>query len=180
MHEWHTSKSTNPMKLINEFIGFSFDTDYSGAQVVSGVKVTDRMFTSEDEAINYVTNNSYGGETAYLAAYTTKKLSKAYRAAFANFVEKDKQYVSFRNALTIAYGRTSSKATCPECQSSINLRYGNRFKSCPVCGSKKIISDSNWKALETKHRLSIKAAEALSKEAEKNGVTFVCGIEWHC
>lgn len=25
-----------------------------------------------------------------------------------------------------------------------------------------------------------KAAENLSKEAEKNDVTFICDIEWHC
>ena len=46
--------------------------------------------------------------------------------------------------------------------------------------SPKIISDSNWKTLETKQRMSARAAENLKKEAEKNDVTFVCGIEWHC
>ena len=94
--------------------------------------------------------------------------------------DKQKEYTAFKNGLTIAYGRTASKATCPHCGSSINLQYGRRFKSCPVCGSPKIISDSNWKTLETKQRMVTKAAENLKKEAEKNDVTFICGIEWHC
>ena len=180
MHEWHTSKSTNPLKLINEFAGYEFDTDYGGRQEVSRVKVTNKMFSSHEEAINFVTNSSYGGETAYMAAYTTKKLSKGFQNAFASFLAKYNEYLAFEKDLTIAYGRKSSKATCPYCGSSISLKYGKRFKTCPVCGSTEIISDSNWKTLETKKRMSEKAAENLSKEATKNEVTFVCGIEWHC
>lgn len=180
MHEWHTSKSRNPLKLLEEFVGYEFDTDYGGRLEVLQVKITNRIFPSENDAITFVTNQSYGGETAYMAAYTTKKLSKGYQEAFTNFLTRYNEYTKFKNTLTIAYGRTSSKATCPSCGSSINLKYGNRFKSCPVCGSSKIISDSNWKTLETKKRMSEKAAENLSKEAQKNEVTFVCGIEWHC
>lgn len=180
MHEWHTDSGKNPLSLINEFSNFEFETDYGGRQTVAGVKVTNRVFTNHDEAVEFVTNQSYGGETAYLAAYTTKKLTKGYQNAFTNFLTKHKEYLSFKDHLTIAYGRTSSKATCPDCGSSISLKYGYRFKVCPVCGSKKIISDSNWKMLDTKQRMVERAAEALSKEAQKNDVTFVCGIEWHC
>lgn len=180
MHEWHTNNSRNIMELINEFVGYRYDTDYGGGLTVRDVKITQRMFTNHDDAANYVTSQSYYSETAYLAAYTAKKLSKGYLNAFSNFLAKYNEYVNFEKNLTIAYGRTSSKATCPNCGSSINLKYGKWFKSCPVCDSKKIISDSNWKTLDTKRRMCEKASEALSKEAEKNDVMFICGIEWHC
>ena len=180
MHEWHVRSSKNPMNLIQEFLGYRFDTDYGGPEEVTRVKITDRIFTSEDETINFVTRSSYGGNTAYIAAYTTKKLSKEYQNAFSVFLTRYKEYTDFKDHLTIGYGRSASKTTCPTCGSSINLKYGGRFKSCPVCGSSKIISDSNWKMLETKQRMSEKAAENLRKEAEKISITFICGIEWHC
>lgn len=180
MHEWHTNQSKNILRLINEFTGFEFDTDYSGREKVTRVEATNKVFSNHDEAISFVTNKSYGGNTAYIAAFTSKKLSKGYQNAFDNFIVKYKEYINFKKNLTISYGRTASKATCPDCGSSISLKYGSRFKSCPVCGSKKIISDSNWKVLNTKKRIAEKAAENLSAAAEKNDVTFVCGIEWHC
>lgn len=180
MHEWHSNSSKDILSLINEFNGYTFDTDYGGRQEVSQVKILNNVFSTYEDALTCVTNKSYGGETAYLAAYTTKRLLKGYQNAFANFLEKYNEYTNFKKNLTIAYGRSASKVTCPECGSSINLKYGGRFKACPICGSKKIISDSNWKALETKKRMMEKAAENLSKAAEKNDVTFVCGIEWHC
>lgn len=181
MHEWHTNKSYNPLTLINEFTGFEYNTDHSGRLRTKGVKVVNRMFASDEDAINFVTNQSYYSDYAYMAAYTTsKKLSKGYQNAYNNFFAKYNEYLNFSDSLTVAYGRTSTKATCPNCGSSISLKYGNRFKACPVCGSGKIISDSNWKTLETKKRMSEKAAENLAKEAEKNGVLFVCGMEWHC
>lgn len=168
------------MNLINEFDGFVYDTDYAGEQATKGVMITNKFFSTEDQAIDFVTKQSYYSEYACMAAYTTKKLSKGFSNAFSVFFARNKEYVEFRKNLTIAYGRKSSKATCPECGSSISLKYGHRFKTCPVCGSKKIISDSNWKTLETKKRMREKAAENLSKEAEKNDVMFVCGMEWHC
>lgn len=180
MHEWHTNESKNILGLINEFDGFEFDTDYSGVQQVKAVNVTKRVFSNHEDTISFVTSQSYGSTTAYLAAYTSKKLSKGYQDAFDNFLTKYKEYQAFNNGLTIAYGRTASKATCPSCKSSINLHYGKRFKCCPVCGSTKIISDSNWKILDTKKHMTEKAAQLLSRVAEKNEVTFVCGIEWHC
>lgn len=180
MHEWHTNQSKNILSLINEFNSFEFNTDYSGREKVTRVEVTNRVFSDHDEVISFVTNKSYGGNTAYLAAFTSKKLSKGYQNAFDNFLAKYKEYVNFKRDLTISYGRTASKATCPDCGSSISLKYGSRFKACPICGSKKIISDSNWKMLDTKKRMAEKAAENLSAAAEKNDVTFVCGIEWHC
>ena len=180
MHEWHTNTSRNPLRLVSEFIGFEFDTDYGGRQEVSKVVTTSRMFTSNCDALNFVTSSSYGGNIAYMAAYTAKKLSKAYQNAFTAFLSKYNEYLDFKKNLTIAYGRKSSKATCPDCESSISLKYGKNFRNCPVCGSKKIISDSNWKTLDTKKRMYEKAAENLAKEAEKNDVTFICGIEWHC
>lgn len=181
MHEWHTDNSKNPLYLIKEFESFRFDTDYTDEiQKVSQIKMTGRIFSSKEDALNFVTNSSYGGNTAYMAAYTTKKLSKGYQSAYSNFFLKYNEYTTFKRNLTIAYGRKSSKATCPTCGSSISLKYGYMFKECPVCGSRKIISDSNWKTLDTKWKMCEKAAENLSKEAEKNDVTFICGIEWHC
>ena len=134
MHEWHTRRSKDIQSLINEFTGFEFDTDYGGRHKVSKVEVTKRMFKDEESAINSVTGSSYGGSTAYLVAYTTKKLSKAYQNAFDNFITKYNEFLKFKDDLTIAYGRKSSKATCPQCDSSINLRYGRRYRVCPVCG----------------------------------------------
>lgn len=180
MHEWHTNTSKNIQRLIDQFVGYEFRTDYGGNNEVKRVVVTNKIFTTEEEALNYVTRTSYGGSTAYLAAFTTKKLSKAYQNAFNNFISRKKDYEDFEKGLNIAFGRKASKVTCPECGSSINLAYGKRFTYCPVCSSRKIISDSNWKTLETKKRMAAKAAENLSVEAEKNDVTFLCGIEWHC
>lgn len=180
MHEWHSNSSKDILNLINEFSDYRFNTDYGGRQKVSQVKVLNNVFSTYEDALTCVTNKSYGGNTAYLAAYTTKKLLKGYQAAFSNFITKYKEYLEFKNNLNIAYGRSASKVTCPACNSSISLKYGGLSKVCPVCGSKKIISDSNWKALETKKRIMEKAAENLSETAEKNDVTFVCGIEWHC
>lgn len=180
MHEWHTRSSSNPVDLIEEFLGYEFDTDYSGNEKVTKVKITERVFSSEEDARSFVTRSSYGGNTAYIAAYTSKKLSKGYQNAFSNFLAKYRESTDFKEHLTIGYGRSASKTTCPTCGSSISLKYGGRFKSCPVCGSRKIISDSNWKMLETKERLTNKAAENLKKEAEKIGLNFICGIEWHC
>lgn len=180
MHEWHTNQSKNPISLINEFTGYKFETDYGGTQEVSNIQITARVFSNEEEAITFVTKNSYGGETAYLAAYTKKKLTKGYQSAFVSFTTKYKEYLDFEKNLTIAYGRSANRVTCPNCNSSINLKYGRRFKVCPVCGSNEIISDSNWKILDTKRSMCEKAAKNLKKEAEKNEVTFVCGIEWHC
>lgn len=179
-HEWNTNASKNILSLIKEYTGFQYDTDYGGRLTAGDVEITNKVFPSEDEAINYVINSSYYSGHAYLAAYTTKKLSKGYSSAFLNFCLKYKEYVSFKENLTVAYGRKASKVTCPYCGSSISLKYGNRFKACPVCGSTKIISDSSWKALDTKKRIMEKAAENLSKEADKNDITFVCGMEWHC
>ena len=180
MHEWHQNRSKNIMRLINEFMGYEFDTDHSGRLEVKQVNVLDRVFNNDEDAINFVTSKSYYTQTAFLVPYTTKKLSKGYQNAFKNFISRYNEYQNFDNNLTIAYGRTSSKATCPSCGSAISLKYGRRFKRCPVCGSEKIISDSNWKTLETKRRMAEKASEALEKEAIKNDVTFICGIEWHC
>lgn len=181
MHEWHTRESKNPLTLINHFIGFEHSVD-EGHSTVKRVNVTNKIFSTEEEASSFVCKQSYYScsDCAYLAAYTTKKLSKGFQNAFNAFLERNKEYTDFENNLTIAYGRVSSKATCPTCGSSISLKYGRRFKLCPVCGSKKIISDSNWKTLETKERMRKKAAENLEKEATKNDITFICGIEWHC
>lgn len=178
MHEWHTETSKNILSLVREFDGFVFERD--GRETTSEVSILDKVFKEEVEARTYVTNKSYGGRTAYIAAYTQKKLSKAYQNAFASFLTKYKDYKSFKANLTIGYGRTSLRVTCPYCDSSITLKYGGKYKACPVCGSPKIISDSNWKILDTKQRLMEKAAENLSKEATKNDVTFLGGIEWHC
>lgn len=180
MHEWHTNESHNPLKLINEFDGFEYDTDYAGRLETKGVQITNRLFSTSEDAINFVTKQSYYSDYAYMAAYTTKKLSKGYQNAYSVFITRYNEYVNFRKNLNIAYGRKSSKATCPECGSSISLKYGGRHKSCPVCGSRRIISDSNWKMLDIKRRMSEKAAENLAKEAQKNDVMFVCGMEWHC
>lgn len=180
MHEWHSRCSTIIVQLINEFMGYRFNTDYSGNEEVTNINITSKIFKDSTEARDYVTRSSYGSNTAVIAAYTTKKLSKAYQNAFNNFITRRKEYVTFEKELNIGYGRKSSKVTCPECGSSISLHYGKRFKDCPICHSRKIISDSNWKALETKERMMKNASEILQREASKNEVTFICGIEWHC
>lgn len=180
MHEWHTNTNRNPLKLIDEFIVFKYETNYAGTQEVSRINITGKMFTCKDDALTYITSSSYYSGVAYLAAYTSKKLSKGYQNAYTNFITRYNEYLDFEKNLTVSYGRKSAKVACPSCGSSISLKYGHRFKECPVCGSKKIISDSNWKTLDTKRKMAEKAAENLSKEAEKNDVTFICGIEWHC
>ena len=108
MHEWHTNTSKNPLRLISELMGFEFDTDYGGRQEVSKVVTTSKMFPSHEDALNFVTRSSYGGNTAYMAAYTTKKLSKAYQNAFTAFLSKYNEYLDFKKNLTISYGRKTS------------------------------------------------------------------------
>ena len=179
MHEWHTSNSKNPYSLVKYYEDFKFDTDYNGREQVSSVRITNNVFSKEEDAKSFIARNSYGGTAAYMAAYSTKKLTRGYQNAFESFLQKYREYLLFRKNLTISYGRKSIRVTCPHCDSSITLKYGGKFKACPVCGSTKIISDSNWKTLETKRKLVEKASETLAKEAEKNDVTFVCGIEWH-
>lgn len=168
------------MQLIEHFMGFEFDTDYSGRREVSDVELTRNVFDDEAKARSFVTDRSYGTDTARLAAISTGKITKAYQNAFESFFQRYREYRVFKDGLTIAYGRSSSKVTCPDCGSSISLAYGKRFRSCPVCHSLKIISDSNWKLLDTKRKLAVKASETLRVEAQKSGVTFICGIEWHC
>jgi len=180
MHEWHPNQSKNILSLINKFLGFEFDTDYGGRLVVEQVKITNKMFSNQEEAMTYVTSKSYGSETACLAAYTTKELSRGYWNAYNSFISKYNEYLKFKNELTVAYGRRASKVTCPNCGSTINLKYGKKFRACPVCGSSKIISDTNWNFLDAKKKTAEKAANNLTREAEKNDVNFVCGIEWHC
>lgn len=46
MHEWHTEQSKNPLKLIHEFVGFEFDTDYGGRQEVSRVSITNKVLAN--------------------------------------------------------------------------------------------------------------------------------------
>lgn len=181
MHEWHTNTSTNILSLINQFLGFQYETDYSGQEEVKRVKISNRTFPDVDSARTYVTDASYSdSNTAYLAAVIPGKTSKAYQNTYANFLAKYKDYTDFERNLTIAYGRKASKVTCPHCGSSINLKYGARFKECPVCGSSKIISDSNWKTLDTKKKMCEKASAVLAQAAVKDKITFICGIEWHC
>lgn len=180
MHEYHSNTSTNILYLIEDFMGYTFTTDYTGVETVDNVEVTNKVFKDSLETRNYITRASYGSNTAVIAAYTTKKLSKAYQNAFDNFITRRKEYSLFKRDLNIGFGRKSSKVTCPNCGSSINLHYGKKFKECPICHSKKIISDSNWKALEAKKNLMYKAGEILQREALKNDVIFMCGIEWHC
>lgn len=179
MHEWHTDKSTNIQNLIDKFIGYDYNSS-NGNETISDVSITNRTFDNETAARNYVTECSYGSNTAYIATITNQKTTKAYQKAFSNYLDRRKDYVDFHKHLNIGTGRKSSKVTCPECNSSINLKFGSRFKYCPVCKSTKIISDSNWNMLETKKRLMRKAAETLNNEALKCGVTFICGFEWHC
>lgn len=183
MHEWHTRTSTNIQALIGHFMGYEFDTDYGGREEVTGITIASKLYNDVDTARTYVTDASYGSNTAVIAAYKTSdsaKITKAYNEAFANLLKRRREFVEFDRGLNIAYGRKASKVTCPNCSSSINLAYGSRFKACPVCGSSKIISDSNWNILKTKEGLVSKASAALQKEAEKCGISFICGIEWHC
>lgn len=179
MHEWHTKSSPDILSLVNEFEGYNYRDDY-GSQTVRGVIISERVFTDTEAACTYVTDTSYRGRNAYIATCYNKKVTKAYQNAFRSFLDKYNECVKFEKELTIAYDRKSSKATCPNCESSISLSYGRNFKRCPVCGSTKIISDSNWKTLETKRGMVKKASQSLKEEAIKCGVVFVGGFEWHC
>lgn len=181
MHEWHICRNTNLNSLINEFIGFEYRTDWTDAvQTIKRVTISDRSFNDTKSAEIYVCNSSYGDDGAVIAMLVgNKKATKGFQKALENYKTKRKDYLSLERDLNLGYGRKSEKVTCPQCNSSISLKYGSRFKACPVCGSKKIISDSNWKSLETKKKLMIKASEALAEEAVKNSISFVGGFEWH-
>lgn len=181
MHEWRTHRSTNLLQLISWFKGFQYQTDYNDdTSVIQHVNVLNRTFKDASEAANYATSQSYGSGSACIVMHAPGKITKAFTTAFDNFVARKKEYDAFERNLNIGYGRKSSKVSCPNCGSSINLRYGSRFKACPICTSKKIISDSNWKTLETKEKLMEKANSLLQKEAAKAGIEFVGGFEWHC
>jgi predicted RNA-binding Zn-ribbon protein involved in translation (DUF1610 family) len=181
MHERRTERSTNLLQLISWFKGISYQTDYRDEfSVIKNARVLNRTFKDASEAANYAASQSYGSDSACVVMHAPGKITKAFTAAFESFTTRKKEYEDFERNLTIGYGRKSSKVTCPNCGSSISLRYGSRFKACPICTSKKIISDSNWKTLETKEKLMEKANNLLQKEASKVGVEFVGGFEWHC
>ena len=181
MHNYEYRKNTNPLSIIDYFTDFEFDTDHSDErETPKGVVFMSETFSNEEDAEEAAGNKSYwDGTSIAIAKVTTHKISKAFEKAFDAFKEKRKDYLNFDKNLTIAFGRKSTKVTCPHCKSMINLSYGKWYKSCPICGSKKIISDSNWNMLASKKKLMGKAAAKVSEEAIKCGVTFIGAIGWH-
>ena len=181
MHNYEYRKSTNPLSIIDCFTNFKFETDHSDdLETPKGVVFMSETFSNIEDAQEAAGNKSYwDGTSIAIAKVVTRKISKAFEKAFDAFREKRKDYFNFDKNLTIAFGRKSSKVTCPHCKSMINLKYGGLHKSCPICGSRKIISDSNWNMLESKKKLMAKAAAKVSEEAAKCGVTFVGAIGWH-
>jgi len=182
MHNYEHRSGTNVLQLIDYFLSFPYRSDGNDDREAypTSVRFMSETFTSKSEAEDKAGDRSYwDGTCIAIAKVTSGKVTKAFTTAYNNFIEKRKEFTTFKRELNIGYGRKSTKVTCPNCGSSISLRYGSRFKECPVCGSKKVISDSNWKILHTKEGLMIKASDTLAREAGKCGVTFVAAIGWH-
>lgn len=182
MHNYEYRTGTNLLSLINYFKDYTYRSDRydDREETPDGVQLVSGTYKSLDEAVEKAKNTSYwSGTTIAITVNVPGKVTKAYTNAFKSFWDKRKEAEKFEKELNIGYGRKSTKVTCPNCESSISLKYGSRHKCCPICGSTKIISDSNWKSLSTKKNMVLKSAEALSKEASKNNVTFVAAIGWH-
>lgn len=182
MHNYKYSSSTDLLSIIEYFENYTYQSDHYDDEPMkpSGVTYLSKTYTSESEAKNAAGDKSYwDGTSIAIATVASGKITKAFQNALVSFKEKRMEYKNFKRDLNIGYGRKSSKVTCPNCGSSISLSYGSRFKVCPICASKKIISDSNWKTLETKKNLMTKASVALAREAAKCNAVFVGAIGWH-
>lgn len=180
MHEWCIRKSTDIDYLKRYFKGYQHDSD-NGYIEIEDVRMSSRVFKTYEEASSYIqANTEYDGRDAIIVTVVPNKTSKAYDKAKARFEEVNKDYTKFKKALNVGYGRKSDKVTCPHCGSAISVKYGGRYTECPVCGSTKIISDSNWNTLKTKENMVKKAAAKMEEEATKCGIYYVGGSEWHC
>lgn len=182
MHNNIRKEDHDIMNLVKRFLDIEYKTDYSDySEKVNNVIVTDEINKDSEALGDRLCSKAYwgGGGSAYIGTYIPGKITKAFEAALSNFLEKRKDYLNFKKILNIGYGRKSAKVTCPNCDSNISLKYGSRFKTCPICGSSKIISDSNHKKLETKKKLVNKAAGNLNSEVSKLGGFFVGGFSYH-
>lgn len=182
MHNYIRRKGTNILKLIDEFMDITFYPDCSdGPENIKSVIITDTISNDSSKLQDNMEEKSYWGgqDTAYVGTFIPGKTTKAFQNALKDFLDKRKDWKTFKSELNIGFGRKSSKVTCPKCESSISLKYGHRFKNCPVCGSTEIISSSNWKRLETKNELMKKSAIKLETEIGKLGGCFVGGFGYH-
>lgn len=182
MHQRISRSSSKFLDLVNEFKGYSYQTDHSDRpDEIKDVRLISGTYNDQEELLDTLCSRSYGNPgCAYIGIYLPKKSSKAFLNARSDFEKKLKDYKDFEKSLDITYGRKSSKVTCPRCGSNISLAYGKGKTSCPVCHSSKIISDSNWKKLKTKKDIMEKASLKLDNEVGKLGGTFICGFEYHC
>lgn len=181
MHQRLSRSSSKFLDLVDEFKGYSYQTDYHDRpDEIEDVRLISGTFNDKEKLLDTLCGKSYSTGYAYIGIYLPKKSSKAFLNARSDFEKKLKDYNNFKNSLDITYGRKSSKVTCPRCGSNISLAYGKGKTCCPVCHSSKIISDSNWKKLKTKKDIMEKASEKLSSEVGKLGGTFICGFEYHC
>lgn len=181
MHQTISNSSTNILNLIDEFKDQYYQTDYHDSpDRIMDVKLVSGISNNSSDLCDSLCRKSYGTDYAYVGTYIPKKVSKGFTNAMEDFKKKWKDYTDFKAELDITYGRKSSKVTCPRCESNISLAFGKRKTCCPVCGSRKIISDSNWKRLDTKLEILKKAASKLSLEIGKIGGKFICGFEYHC
>ena len=180
MHEWKTRTSSS-RKRLEEIFTFTHETD-DGYDTVRGVTWENKEFTNEEEAQAYCQRRSYGSDYACGVTIVKGKKSKAYLNALERYNTRKKEYDTFNRELSMAYGRTSEKTTCPNCKSSINTKYAavRHFRTCPVCGSMEVISKSNWEKLALKERLAEEAEANLGKEAQKCGIYYLASFEWHC
>lgn len=178
MHEWKSRTSTSLSVLERFFTDMEHATD-DGYDTCKGVRMITKEFTNDDEARAYLTRASYGDNKAACGLVVTSKKTKEWETAYARFNTRHKELNDFEKNLSAAYGRTSERVTCPHCKSSMARKYLTRTKVCPVCGSREIISDSNWKALELKRRLYNEAEQNLAKISEKCGIHFMAAFEWH-
>lgn len=181
MHQRLSRSSSKFLDLVNEFKGYSYQTDYNDKPYeIKDVLLISGTFNDQEKLRNTLCGRSYGTDYAYAGIYLPKKSSKAFLNARNDFEKKLKDYNDFKRSLDITYGRKSNKVTCPRCGSNISLAYGKGKICCPVCSSSKIISDSNWNKLKTKKEIMEKASLKISTEVEKLGGTFICGFEYHC
>lgn len=183
MHEWHSEKSSNYLSLERCFTGYTYQTDYTDTvSEVKGVKFQNKFFKTESEARMYITSCSYGSDYAYMALvkHNDYKITKSWQTAFDLFIKKQQEYKSFYKNLDMTYGRNSKVVGCPTCGSSFNSGYLRGVKACPICHSKKVISQTNWDTLKKKETGMEEACKKLELENEKLGIYFLCGFEWHC
>jgi len=182
MHNRERYSSSSMESIKRYFIGIS-DSHADGPTTCNSVRFLEKEFTDMDAAEDYAAKQSYYMDYAVAVKVVPKggKKTKTLINLEARAKKAVKEYETLEKSLDIAYGRTSKMVKCPHCGSQINRSIAKQrhYDKCPVCGSTKIISDSNWNTLKRKKKMMEDAEKALGHAYGKAGYIWVAAWEYH-